>query len=367
MPHPFSGCLNDTQREAADSVLTKLSLDHKLAGGMLVLPCGYGKTVVSLYIAVQLKRRTLVIVHKSFLVDQWQERVRMFIPGASVGKIQRDTVDENCDITIGMVQSLATRAYPEDVISTFGFVIVDEAHHMSAPVFCRALRQIPARKVLALSATPDRRDGMTNLLFWSMGDILYRIVRDTEVVHVSCMIYEGVQKEIKCRDGTVNLSRMLTCIARDRKRNELICDEIRKYAMIGRQVMVLSDRIEQLKSLETELSREGELTVSMYIGATPREDRQRAESSQIILSTWAMSKEGLDIPTLDTLIMASPKGDVEQGLGRILRKCKSKQVPLVIDVVDPYSIFQRLRWKRWNYYKKQMYECKTMALDPGLP
>jgi len=118
---------------------------------------------------------TLVLVHKAFLVQQWQERVRQFRPGATLGIVQQATAQVGADVVIGMVQSIARRAYPEGTFDGFGFVVIDEAHHMAAPIFSLAKRQLPARTTLALSATPERRNGLDELLRWSMGEICFRV------------------------------------------------------------------------------------------------------------------------------------------------------------------------------------------------
>tara|TARA_B110000046_G_scaffold70199_1_gene78177 strand:- start:1356 stop:1976 length:621 start_codon:yes stop_codon:yes gene_type:complete len=126
---PFIGTLNPLQTTATHTMLERLAKPPH--GGMLLLPCGYGKTVCALYIAHKLGRRTLVLVHKSFLVQQWQERVRAFLPGASVGRIQQNTVDADADVVVGMLQSMSRRDYGAATLAQFGTVIIDEVrkHH----------------------------------------------------------------------------------------------------------------------------------------------------------------------------------------------------------------------------------------------
>lgn len=356
----FNGVLNPVQEDATSQTLDQLQKAPH--GALLVLPCGYGKTVCALYIAQRLKRRTLVLVHKAFLVQQWHERAAHFLPMASRGKIQQNVVDADADIVVGMVQSISKRDYPEHVLSKFGTVIIDEAHHMSAPVFSRALRCLPAKHILGLSATPDRKDGMTCLLYYSMGSVAHRIERKPEHTLVSCMLYEGgKRKEIKYRDGRISMPLMLNALVADETRNAIIADQIVKYLAADRNIIVLTDRIVQLNTLRDMLIQRGTQAdfIAFYIGTTPASERQQASERRCILSTYSMAKEGLDIPRLDTLIMATPKGDIVQASGRVQRKHPEKQTPLIVDVVDTFSVFEALRWKRWNFYRKEEFNCQT--------
>ena len=359
----FHGTLNPIQKEATDVTLTQLrTAPH---GALLVLPCGYGKTVCALYIAQQLKRRTLVLVHKGFLVQQWHERIASFMPQASYGKIQQNIVDADADIVVGMVQSISKRDYPERILAAFGTIVVDEAHHMSAPVFSRALRCLASRHILGLSATPERKDGMTKLLHYSMGEIAHRIERKPEHTLVSCMLYEGgKRKEITYRDGRISMPLMLNALVSDNLRNDCIATHIARFLAADRHVIVLTDRIVQLQSIMKLLIEKGVRAddISFYIGSTPADERTRASERRCILSTYSMAKEGLDIPRLDTLIMATPKGDIVQASGRIQRKHPEKRIPLIVDIVDTFSVFEALRWKRWQFYRQEQFNCQTFGV-----
>ena len=362
----FKGKLKEDQLHAVTMCINALNKPGCCTGGMLVLPCGYGKTVVSLYVAFKMKIRTLVLVHKSFLVQQWQERVATFLPTASIGKIQRDTIDFDCDFVIGMIQSISTRDYPEETFKSFGLVIIDEAHHMSAPIFSKSLRKLAASKTLALSATPERKDGLTDLLYWSMGDIIYRVERKPEYLEVYMMIYNGGRKrEHIRRDGKLCLPKMISEISEDNARNRIISEIIQKLFLLERHIILLTDRISQLKDITTILVEIGipANQIAFYIGTTPAAEREIAAERKIILSTYSMAKEGLDIPSLDTLILATPKGDIEQSVGRIQRPSSCKKTPMVIDIVDPFSLFNQLRWKRGRHYKKMNYEVKTVMCN----
>jgi len=138
----FVGSLRTNQLPIVDAFLSKVN-DRTGGGGLLDVPCGWGKTAMALYICSQLQVKTLVIVHKSFLVNQWIERIEEFLPSARIGKIQGKEMDiQNKDIVIGMLQSLSVKHYSEDTFSCFGLTIVDECHHISSEVFSQSLTEL---------------------------------------------------------------------------------------------------------------------------------------------------------------------------------------------------------------------------------
>lgn len=348
----FAATLNEAQQRACNSVLLRFSTVQQ--GGVLVLPCGFGKTVCGLYTISRMRVKTLILVHKTFLVDQWRERIAQFLPGCAVGRIQQDVVDVDKHVVIGMIQSFSRREYDESVMRTFGMCIVDESHHIAAPVFNKAMRQVSARYILALSATPDRRDGLTDLLYWTLGSLCYEEKRDeTEKTLVSQVIYtQGHQKEIMIR-GQVNSALMINNLTKDVVRNTLIVDLLKRLYAQNRSIIVLSDRLKQLSFIKGQLDIPD---VGFYVGSTSVHDREHTSAhARIILSTYSMATEGLDIPRLDTVLLATPKsggGNLVQAIGRVQRKCMNKQTPLVVDIVDPFSVFERMRWQRHNMYKK---------------
>lgn len=386
----FGGELRHAQNEATAKVMLQM---HRLGGAMLVLPCGFGKTVCSIWILTQLKRRALVLVHTGALADQWVDRITTFLPGVRVGRIQQDTVDvDGCDVVVGMVQSLAKRDYARDVLATFGTVVVDEAHHIAAPWFTSALQKLPARYVLGLSATPDRRDGLGVILPWVLGPIAFRATRDAEVVDVDMVSYVDPPNQVELLDrrGKVRYSEMLTTLSVNAARNGAIVRCITEHARAGRCLIVLSERRDQLLELERLLlGQEGavsatnapprkrrrksdppasplpppqasDLVIARVMGGTRDELRDRGFAHcTVLLSTYPYAAEGIDIPRLDTLVMASPGINVEQTVGRILRRHPDKQRPLVVDIIDPFSLFERMGWKRFRYYQSQNYTTRT--------
>ena len=359
----FGATLNPLQAEATAGALRQL---RTLGGAMLVLPCGFGKTVCALWLSAQLRRRTLVVVHSDALADQWLQRIGTFLPGAVIGRIQQDVVlVDGCDVVVGMIQSLVKRSYDATTLDSFGLVVVDEAHHVAAPMFSQALRKLPARFVLGLSATPDRGDGLGHALEWFLGPIAFRAEREkTDRVDVSILTYtRGLQREITNRRGDVMCSTMVSNLALDVVRTRYVRDLIIEQARQNRNVMVLSDRLDQLGALQDMLARDAPtLVVARVVGGTKAAARDDGfQNAAVILSTYHYASEGLDIPRLDTLVMATPRSSIEQSVGRILRPFANKPRPRVIDVKDPFSLFEAMSWKRHRYYKSQNYAIRFAA------
>jgi superfamily II DNA or RNA helicase len=364
-PHlRFTGTLcaeSPPQVQATSAVVEQLSA---IGGAMLVLPCGFGKTVCALWIAHNLKRRTLIIVHADALGAQWIERIRMFLPDAVIGRIQQDVlVVEGCDIVVCMMQSLLKRTYEPAMLASFGLVILDEAHHVAAPMFSKALPKLTARYVLGLSATPDRIDGCGVALEWLLGPIAFKAARVYERVRVHMITYtRGDQEELVNRRGDPLCSTMLTHMAADVVRTRLLVTIIMQQWRAQRNTIVLSDRLDQLSAMEEALTREGCDSVARVVGGTKAKDREKGFNAKVIMSTYTYAAEGLDIPRLDTLVMATPRGNIEQSVGRILRPYPNKREPTIFDVKDPFSLFEGMGWKRHRYYKSQSY-CVTLVDD----
>jgi superfamily II DNA or RNA helicase len=355
----FAATLNAVQVVACDAALTQL---RDVGGAMLVLPCGFGKTVCALWLALTLGRQTLVLVHSEALADQWRDRVSTFLPGCRVGRIQRDIVDtDGCAIVVCMIQSLVKREYTPELLRCFGLVIVDEAHHVAAPLFSTALGKLPARHVLGLSATPDRTDGLGAALEMFLGPIAFRAQRGREHVEVQIVKFtRGAEREVLDRKGNPMCSTMITNLASDGPRTVLIKELVSKQIVTGRNVIVLSDRLDQLGVLKTMLVEDHpDAVIAQVVGGTKPAARDHGfEHASVILSTYHYASEGIDIPRLDTLVLATPRGTIEQSVGRILRPFATKKRPRVIDVKDPFSMFEGMSWKRHRYYKSQNYNVQ---------
>lgn len=359
----FRGTLRDEQRGPVDLFLDA-ARDPLHMGGILSLPCGFGKTVSALYLVKELGLRTLVIVHKEFLLKQWRERIQQFLPGASVGIVKAQTVDvEGKDIVIASLQSLSMKEYPETLFQGIGFLIIDECHRVGTEVFSRALQKTNFRYSLGISATVQRKDGMTKAFTSFLGDIVYSgktaskvtptVVRH-EYTHPDEIVYKRDETVTVMGKTQVNISRMINNITSFQPRTDFLVSTIVEFVQKERRkVLVLSDRKAQLKAIHAGVARHG-ITVGYYWGSMKEDALNESEKCSVMCATYAYASEGMDVPTLDTLVMASPKSDVEQSCGRILRK-GNDNAPVIFDVLDEFSVFYGQARKRLQFYKKEGY------------
>ena len=360
----FACSLREEQKVPIKSFLDA-ARDPSKAGGILSLPCGFGKTVMALHLIVELGVKTMVIVHKDFLLNQWRERIAEFIPAARVGLIKAQKIDViDKDIVLASVQSLSMKEYDDDMLfNGIGFMIVDECHRIGCEVFSRALIKRTFRYSLGISATVQRKDGMTKAIVHFLGDILFKGKRREDDVLVVQKRFEDDSPSYR-RDerigssGNPNVSRMINNITGHAPRNKAIVDSI-KYAIDkqpGRRVLVLSDRKAQLTALKEGLEALG-ISAGYYVGGMKQVALAESETKQVMCATFSFAAEGMDVPHLDTLVLASPKSDIEQSVGRILRlKAEHRErKPIVIDFVDTFSLFDRQGAKRIAFYRKFKY------------
>lgn len=316
-------------------------------------------TVLSLNIIARLKKKTLVVVHKEFLLNQWQERVREFLPDARIGRIQGSIVDiEDKDIVFGMLQSLSMKEYEEEMFESFGLVVIDEVHHISSQVFSSALFRIVTKYMLGLSATMNRKDGTTYVFKMFLGNVVYKGDRDEQHdVVVRAITYRSDNPEFNHVEtnyiGEVKYSTMISKLCSFQPRSDFIVDIVRGLLTErpGQQIMILAHNKNLLKYLHDTIQKF--IDTGYYIGGMKEASLKESEGKSVVIATYSMAAEALDIKTLTTLVMATPRTDVEQAVGRILRMKHGH--PVVVDIVDTHSTFQNQFKKRKKFYDKEGY------------
>lgn len=339
-PLEFAGTLRPEQENAVSSVVQKLRTNY--LGGILKAVPGWGKTVAGCALIARLQVPTLVIVHKAFLVDQWQERIEQFLPGAKVGRAQQDECDfVGKHIVIGMVHSLAARDYGKIFADWPGLLLVDECHRIGAETWAPVPTKFRARWRVGVSGTPRRKDGADNVFLYHLGPLLYisKETRMTPKIRRVPTDFHLVKTE-RFNPKLANKSLLLRFLCASIPRNKLINERLIMALEAGRKVLVLSERIAHLQSMEALLretwpkSKGPMPSVGYYIGGRTEEQLERAAEAQCIFATSQFAAEGLDIPALDTLFLTTPMADVEQAIGRILRPCEGKKDPIVVDFRD---------------------------------
>jgi len=356
----FQGTLRDNQVPVVDKYTNHVS---KGGSGLLELPCGFGKTSIGLNLVSRLKKKTLVIVHKEFLMSQWIERINQFLPSARIGKIQGQVIDiDKKDIVLAMLQSLSMKDYPSTLFDSFGFTIIDEVHHISSEVFSCALFKLVTKYMLGLSATMNRKDGTTKVFKMFLGQVVYKQERSKdENVIVRSITFQSKDEEFNELEldfrGQTAASKMLSKICNYNYRSEFILKVLRDMIAENpkQQIMMIAAYKNILSYMFDVIRHNNICTVGYYIGGMKESALKESESKQVVLATYSMAAEGLDIKSLTTLFMITPMTNIEQSVGRILRQ-KHEFAPIVVDIIDTHNNFQRQWLKRKSFYKKQNYK-----------
>jgi len=455
----FNGQLRDYQAPVVQKYL-----DHVApgGGGLLELYCAWGKTSGSLYILSQLKKKTIVIVHKEFLMNQWVERIQQFLPTAKIGKIQGQIIDiDGKDIVLCMLQSLVLKEYPASLFDSFGLTIIDEVHHISSETFSNALFKIVTKYMLGLSATMNRKDGTTKVFKMFLGEVVYKAEKKgdnnvqiravtyktndddfnetildfkgqpqissmisklcsynrrtefivklltdfIEVDNVEKTVIENFKKEMDLKNPCCELCQKnnnyllkntccsvvkycLPCLQRIEENADQnityslgpdgqkksskerpkcpTCKKVLKYeqnyienpyvkSLKQTQTIVLSHNLNVLHYIYNKFVCKNLASVGYYVGGMSEKELKNSETKQVILASFSMANEGLDIPSLNAEFLITPKTDVVQTIGRVLRAKHAFADPIIYDVVDSHEVFQKQWIKRKAYYKKNNY------------
>lgn len=358
----WRGELKDFQQRITDKYILHVG---ESGGGLLDVEPGKGKTVMALNIISRLKRKALVIVHKDFLMTQWMERIAEFLPGAKVGHIQGTVIDvEGKDIVLGMLQSLSSKTYDEKLWDSFGICVFDECHHLSAEVFSNVMVQIVCNYNLGLSGTMTRKDGLSKVFKYFIGPVIHKEKSDLTVpvlvkrIHYDHdTLFDDVKTDFKGNPlYSTMISTLCDCVDRSDFLIRIIRNEMAENP--DQQMMILAHNKSLIHHLYDRIA-EFEPSVGFYLGGMKQKDLKESESKKIIIATYSMASEGLDIKSLTTLFMATPKTDVCQSVGRILRS--KHATPLVIDIVDPHTIFLNQSKKRNAYYNKKKFAIESFS------
>ena len=365
----FNGELRDYQKTVMDSYLEAIKFgtkeeENSEGSALIELWTGAGKTVIALKIIEVIKKKTIILVHKTFLKNQWIERIKEYLPDARIGTIQGQVIDiEDKDIVIGMIQSISMKSYPDSLFDDFGLTLIDETHHISSQTFSNCLRKCNTLYSLGLSATMNRKDGLTHVFKMYLGDICNKqkkkveednvLVKAIDYIVLDDDEYNEIERDYR---GNVKHSTMLSKISRLNYRNDFIINVIENELKINKeqQIILLAHQKSLLNYIYKVVELKNFMSVGYYIGGMKERDLKVSEGKQLILATYAMAAEALDIPSLTTLILATPKTDIVQSVGRILRTKHSQ--PLIIDIIDQHECFMNQFKKRKSFYNEKKYK-----------
>jgi len=357
----FVGTLRLDQEAAVSGML-----NHDT--GVLCAPTAFGKTVTAAVLIARRGVNTLVLVHRTELLKQWQERLQAFLGVGKgvVGTIGGGKAKPTGKIDIAVMQSVSRQGEVNQLVENYGQVIVDECHHVGAVSFDAILKRTKAKYVLGLTATPIRRDGQQPIIFMQCGPIRYTAAKpigaphDLEVVPRSWFSRIDLPAEAGIQD-------VFRHLANDQARTEAVAEEAKKAYAQGRKVLVLTERTEHLDALKASL---GCLTAAPFVLHGRMSRKQRAalvadldallpDAPRILLATGKLVGEGFDHPPLDTLVLAMPvswKGTLQQYAGRLHREHASKTDVRIIDFVDTsHPALLRMWDKRQRGYRAMGY------------
>jgi superfamily II DNA or RNA helicase len=336
----FRGGLRAFQESAVDQMLAR---DF----GTLNAPTGSGKTVMALNMVARRRQPALVIVHTKDLAAQWVERIEAFlgIPPEACGMVAGGRVRIGSGITVALVQSLYKCA--DEVSRHIGFVVADECHRCPSRTFTEAVASFDARFMLGLSATPWRRDQLSRLIFWYLGDVHHEVDKAGLVAAGEVLPAEVIVRETRFKpfhDPVGEYSKMLSELTADTERNLLIAQDVAEEVR-GRPgvCLVLSDRRAHCETLQTLLRYRFKIESELMTGEMPIQERQEvvdrlnAGQARVVIATGQLIGEGFDCRSLSTLFLATPvrfSGRVLQYLGRVLRPAPGKHKARVFDYVD---------------------------------
>ncbi len=340
--------------------------------GTLHAPTAFGKTVTAIGMIVKRKVNTLILVHSRQLLDQWQERLRAFMPEIEIGVISGGKKKPTGVIDIATYQSLINLKDNSilSLVQDYGHVIVDECHHVSAPRFEMVLNEVRAKYVLGLTATPERQDGHQKIIFMAAGPIRHKVKSQTEdqfdqevQVH---QLQDATPRQSTSSEERLKITDAYRAIAENELRTQRIVADIQQSVHAQRHPLVLTERREHAQMLHRLLQEQGIDSV-MLTGAMKAAERKTAnehlKTAKVVVATGKYVGEGFDLPRLDTLFLAMPiawKGALAQYAGRIHRESAGKTLVVIHDYVDcSFPMLQRMFAKREKSYKAMGYRISV--------
>ena len=338
----FHGVLRPAQDEAVAGI-TKY--DH----GLICAPTAFGKTAVAAWLIAKRAVKTLVLVHRQQLLDQWRERLAMFLntPIDEVGQLGGGKTKRTGVIDVAVIQSLHRDKEVKDFVAEYGHVIVDECHHLSAFTFERVMRAVKAKFVVGLTATPTRKDGHHPIIYMQCGPARYTMAART-MTDSTPFEHVVIPKTTDFRTvvaGESTIQDVYGALTTDEDRNNLIVNDVVRAMVQGRSPLVLTGRTEHIAQLETALAGRVRNIIVLKGGMGRKQRREVSErlanisdtEQRLILATGSYIGEGFDDARLDTLFLAMPiswKGTLQQYVGRLHRLHDAKRVVEVYDYVD---------------------------------
>ena len=342
---------------------------QKGQSGIIQAPTGFGKTYCAYALIAMMRRPVLIVTTKDDLFEMWISEANKFLglPFNKIGRIRGDTCDVvGKPVTVGMIHSLAKEGkYPDWIRKQFALVIFDETHRLGADEFSKVAGMFASMWRLGLSATPDRADGREIVFHAHIGPVrvttdaipmIPKVIRYRTTFKVP-MVYRtvnGKKRIIQMPHQAGRIAGVVSIMAQDEERNKLLAKLGYMAYKHGRRTVLFSDQREHLDAIYSRLLALGirQNDIGYYVGGLKKHEKEEAKKRPFLLATYGFMGEGSDVPTLDTAILGTPRSDVRQIVGRVIRYLPGKEQPLVFDVIDADShVFQGYADKRARFYQ----------------
>ncbi len=360
----FHGKLTPAQAAAASAL-------ESHDDGVLVAPSGSGKTVVGTYVIAARKTNTLVLVHRRPLLEQWRSQLANFldVDPQTIGQIGGGKDKRTGTIDVAMLQSLIRKGEVADLVAGYGQVIIDECHHLPAVTFEQVLRQVKARYVLGLTATPYRRDGLQAIILMQCGPVRYSVSQKDQQAQ-TVLRHRLIVRDTDFSGPTQesNIHGIYAALVTDEPRNQMIVADLLQALEEGRSPILLTERRDHLEFFASRLGESVQHVVVLHGGMGSKQRRAAMEQlasipageRRVLLATGRYIGEGFDYAQLDTLFLAMPvswKGTLVQYAGRLHRLYAGKAEAQVYDYVDRNNpMLLRMFQKRLRGYRSMGYE-----------
>ena len=368
----FAGRLRSDQEQAVSAMLRRDI-------GILCAPTAFGKTVTAAALIARRGVNTLVLVHRTGLLKQWQERLQAFLGAEKgvIGTIGGGKSRPTGRIDIAVMQSLHRQGETNEIVENYGQVIVDECHHLSAFSFEAIMKRVRSKYVLGLTATPIRRDGRQPIIFMQCGPMRHVAARPEGAPQSLDVIPRYLPAKIPM-PVDAGIQEVFRCIANDTNRVMAIADEVASAFERGHKVLVLTERTDHLDAIAAALANRvptlftlhGRMSKKQRTALVSELDSMPPDAPRVLLSTGKLIGEGFDHAPLDTLVLAMPiswKGTLQQYAGRLHREQADKTRVRVIDFVDTgHPALLRMWDKRRRGYQAMGYRVPSTSTSADL-
>ena len=380
--------LVDTELQSQQVIIIKTLLTNE--GGLIEASPGGGKSISILGFISELKQPTLILVHESFLQDQWLIEIKNRLGGSfTVGRWDmRHKV--RGDVDVGIVNTVQKQVdLDKTFLNHYGVIVLDECHRCPAPTFLKILNNSKSKYRIGITGTVERKDMMHIITYDVIGerlisidakDLKHRITSfKTDIVNLNLDVELPTTRrwnnKTRKKELVVDITNSITLLTNHERRNTIILNKIIEHIKLGYFPLVLSDRVAHVKYLDSHLRQLGYSTI-MLVGSTKQKDKhdweeiRKDQSIQCVVASTKKAEEGLDWPRLSAIHLTCPSSNlpkIKQRIGRIRRRCKDKKVPVVCDYIDnlayycekdiegnesPVYILRYGAKKRLKYYRK---------------